>query len=133
MEEHMRGIALGSRMVVALFASLMLGSVQAAFAAASNPRDAPFFAVGDATTTCGEFTAQPEATEKRLDWVLGYISGRNREALGSERETGDPSLKMPATVLGWLESYCGSHALDTLIFAADRLRSETIKREGRGR
>jgi hypothetical protein len=63
-----------------------------------------------------------------LACVLGYLSGRNREAHGAERMAGT-SLKMPATTLGWLQHCCAAHALEVLADAADKLRAEAWSRE----
>src|SRR5437764_12556041 len=84
----------------------------------------PFRTFGEGGTTCGEFIAQPGIMQTvRMEWVLVYISGRNREAaLPRERDIGT-SFQQPATVIGWLQSYCRSHSLDTLISAADNLRA----------
>ena len=40
----------------------------------------PFYILSEGATTCGEFTTEPETQTIRMEWILGYISGRNREA-----------------------------------------------------
>jgi hypothetical protein len=97
-------------------------------AVAADQRDASFYVLSEGNATCGEFIAQPEMKSVRLAWVLGYLSGRNREAQGAERMIGT-SLKMPATTLAWLDHYCAGHALDVLFIAADKLRAEALKHE----
>jgi hypothetical protein len=91
----------------------------------------PFLTLSEGVTTCGEFIAQPAMQNVRMEWVLGYISGRNREAiLPSERFVGS-SVQQPNTVIGWLQSYCQSHSLDPLVVAADKLRADFQRYEGR--
>jgi hypothetical protein len=97
-------------------------------AEAADTRDTPYFLLSEGSTTCGEYIAQPELKAARLEWVLGYISGRNRESRGAERMAGT-TLKMPATTVVWLEHYCPAHALDMLATAADKLRAEAWSRE----
>src|SRR5690242_11686961 len=91
---------------------------------------APFQPVGEAATTCGEFIAQPGNMQiMRMEWVLGYISGRNREATSpSERLIGS-SVQQSDTIIAWLRNYCQTHSLDMLISAADHLRTDLQRHE----
>ena len=92
--------------------------------------------LSEGNTTCGEFTTQPVMQSVRMAWVLGYISGvnagltRNPEIAPAERMAGR-SFQQPATVLGWLQSYCLAHPLDALVIAATELRKDFIRHESR--
>jgi hypothetical protein len=66
-----------------------------------------------------------------MAWVLGYISGRNREAASPRDRWIGRSFDKPETVLGWLQSYCQAHSLDYLLNAADALRADFQRHEGR--
>jgi hypothetical protein len=91
----------------------------------------PFFTLSEGATTCGEFIAQPTMQTVRMAWVVGYISGRNREAISPRERTIGSSFQQPATVIGWLQSYCQSHSLEPLTAAADALRADFQRHEGR--
>ena len=93
---------------------------------------APFWSLSEGATTCGEFIAQPGTMQAvRMEWVLGYISGRNREAISPRERSVGSSLQQTDTVIGWLQSYCRSHSLDPLFTAADALRADFQRHEGR--
>jgi hypothetical protein len=78
--------------------------------------------------TCGEFLSDsPRSQATDTEWVLGYISGRNRVS-ASGRMAGS-SFKAPESVMAWLQDYCRTHALDHLADAADGLRDEFLRRE----
>jgi hypothetical protein len=85
--------------------------------------------LSEGNTTCGEFMTQPEMQAVRVAWVLGYISGvnaglaRSADVAPAERMAGK-SFQQPATVLGWLQSYCAVHPLDILVSAAAQLRMD---------
>lgn len=91
----------------------------------------PFFTLSEGATTCGEFIAQPQMQTIRMAWVLGYISGRNREAASPRDRLIGRSFEMPETVLGWLQSYCQAHSFETFLKAADDLRADCQRHEGR--
>ena len=78
-----------------------------------------FYVLSEGATTCGEFVAQPQMQTIRMEWVLGYISGRNREAASPRDRLIGHSFERTDTVLGWLQSYCQAHSLDYLLNAAD--------------
>ena len=65
-----------------------------------------------------------------MEWVLGYISGANSRGPAAEAEAGS-SFQMPAAVVGWLQSFCTSYPLDTMIAAAEALRRDFLARERR--
>jgi hypothetical protein len=92
---------------------------------------ASFLTLSEGATTCGEFIAQPGMQVVRMEWALGYISGRNREALSPRERWVGSSFQQPNTVIGWLQSYCRSHSLDPLFVAADDLRADLQRQEGR--
>jgi hypothetical protein len=77
---------------------------------------------------------RPAAYSRRsrlMEWVLGYISGRNREdVLPRERLVGS-SFQRTDTVIAWLQNYCRSHSLDFLMAAADNLRADFQRHERR--
>jgi hypothetical protein len=85
--------------------------------------------LSEGATTCGEFIAEPGMQGVRMEWVLGYISGRNREATSSRDRLIGSSFQQPATVIGWLQSYCRLHSLDALVKAADDLRADFQRHE----
>jgi len=97
--------------------SIFLISVVPAWSQSASPP--PFFILSEGMATCGEFTSQPEMQGVRLSWVLGYVSGVNaglaiagsHQAAPAERMAGS-SFQQPATVIGWLQSYCSVHPLD---------------------
>jgi len=68
--------------------------------------DVEWLMLSEGATTCGEFIAEPGMQNVRMEWVLGYISGRNREATSSRDRFIGRSFQQPATVIGWLQSYC---------------------------
>jgi hypothetical protein len=88
----------------------------------------PFMVLSEGASTCGEFVAEPEKQAMRMEWVLGYISGRNLEAPSAERFAGR-SFQKPATVIGWLQTYCGSRAMQPLFQAGEDLRAEFLRQE----
>lgn len=69
--------------------------------------------LSEGATTCGEFIAEPGMQTSRMEWILGYISGRNREATSPHDRFIGRSFQQPATVIGWLQGYCRLHSLDT--------------------
>jgi hypothetical protein len=88
----------------------------------------PFTILSDGATTCGEFIAEPGGQSLRASWALGYVTGRNVAAPAPERMAGS-SYQKPATVIGWLRAYCGAHALQKLVTAAEFLRADFLKSE----
>jgi hypothetical protein len=90
---------------------------------------APFQVLSEGATTCGEFVAQPWMQSARMEWVLGYISGRNREAISPGDRAIGSSFQQPETVIAWLQNYCRVHSLDVLIDAADHLRADFQRHE----
>jgi len=82
--------------------------------------------------SCGEFLAgNPQHQQLDVAWILGFISGADsRGATASEREVGS-SLRDPFAVQAWVQQYCRTHAFDYLPQAAEALRNEFAKREGR--
>jgi hypothetical protein len=72
---------------------------------AFNVNEADWLNLSDGATTCGEFIAQPGMQAARTEWVLGYISGRNREASSPRDRFVGSSFQQPTTVIGWLTSY----------------------------
>jgi hypothetical protein len=99
-------------------------------ARALDINNAPFATLSEGATTCGEFVAQPLMQSERMEWVLGYISVRNREAISPSERTIGRSFQQPATVIAWLQNYCQVHSLDMLIDAADHLRADFQRHEG---
>jgi hypothetical protein len=91
---------------------------------------APFRTLSEGATTCGEFVSQPWMQSARMEWVLGYISGRNREAISPHERNIGSSFQEPATVIAWLQNYCQVHTLDRLLNAADQLRDDFQRHEG---
>jgi hypothetical protein len=91
----------------------------------------PFQVLSNGAITCGEFLADGERTQASdTEWVLGYITGRNRVAPLGSRNAGS-SFTAPAAVTAWLQDYCRTHALDYLIGAAEALRIEFLRREAK--
>jgi hypothetical protein len=86
--------------------------------------------LSEGASTCGEYTAEPAKQIIRASWVLGYISGANSRAPMAEAFAGS-SFQMPATVVGWLQSYCASHPLDVMVTAAEALRRDFLTHERR--
>lgn len=97
----------------------------------SDANRSSFTVLSEGATTCGEFIAQPAMQAVRMEWVLGYISGRNREAISPREKLIGSSFQRTDTVISWLQSYCQSHSLETLITAADDLRADFQRHEGR--
>ena len=97
--------------------------------AAETPSNA-HMVLSNGQITCGEFlTDSPHTQASDTEWVLGYISGRNREAPAGRRMAGT-SFTAPDSVTAWLQNYCRTHALNHLVEAADELRTEFLLREG---
>jgi len=99
-------------------------------AVARDVSQAPFRTLSEGATTCGEFVSQPWMQSARMEWVLGYISGRNREAISPHERNIGSSFQEPATVIAWLQNYCQVHTLDRLLNAADQLRDDFQRHEG---
>jgi hypothetical protein len=91
--------------------------------------NAEWLMLSEGATTCGEFIAEPGMQTVRMEWVLGYISSRNREATSSRNRFIGRSFQQPATVIGSLQSYCRLHSLDVLVKAADDLRAHFQRHE----
>jgi hypothetical protein len=99
-------------------------------AKAASPSDRTYMVLSNGQVECGEFLSDNPLSQKAdVEWVLGYISGRNREASQGSRMAG-VSFKRPEAVLVWLQDYCRTHSLDLLVDAADGLRAEFLRREG---
>jgi hypothetical protein len=96
---------------------------------AGDTINTPFLALSEGATTCGEYIAQPTARVSRMEWVMGYISGRNREAASPRERNIGTSYYKAETIDGWLLSYCQTHSLDVLVKAADDLRAAFQRRE----
>jgi hypothetical protein len=86
--------------------------------------------LSEGASTCGEYMQEPEKQEIRMEWVLGYITGVNSRAPSPESIVGS-SFQMPATVIGWLRSYCSYHPLDIMAAAAEALRRDFLNHERR--
>jgi hypothetical protein len=115
--------------VVAALLSLLPLPVDQICAGAAEERFPGYSVVlSEGMSTCGEFIAEPQMQTVRLSWVLGYITGRNVSAPPGKGMTGS-SFQQPATAIGWLNSYCTAHALDTLVIAAERLREDFVRQE----
>jgi hypothetical protein len=99
-------------------------------ATALDVNRAPFRTLSEGATTCGEFVAEPWMQSARMEWVLGYISGRNRESSSPDERNIGSSFQEPATVIAWLQNYCQAHSLDRLLNAADHLRADFQRHEG---
>jgi hypothetical protein len=91
---------------------------------------APFLTLSEGATTCGEFVAQSWLQTARMEWVLGYISGRNREGVSPDQRNVGSSFQQPAKVIAWLQNYCQVHSLDFLLNAAEQLRTDFRRHEG---
>jgi hypothetical protein len=114
-----------------VFALVVVALLLPGTACGQDVKRSPFYTLSEGATTCGEFIAQPAMQAVRVAWVLGYISGRNREAISPRERFIGSSFQQPATVLGWLQSYCQSHSLDPLLVAADELRADFQRHERR--
>ena len=107
----------------------MLFSLTAGTNAAETSGGA-YMILSNGQITCGEFLADsPHSQSTDMEWVLGYISGRNREAPVGSRMAGI-SFTVGDSVTAWLQNYCQTHALNHLVEAADELRAEFLRREG---
>jgi hypothetical protein len=99
--------------------------------AAHAPDAEPFYILSKGLTTCGEFITEPQMQTIRMKWIPGYISGRNREAASPRDRLIGRSFERTNTVLSWLQSYCQTHSLNTLVNAAADLRADFQRHEGR--
>jgi hypothetical protein len=103
---------------------------QPSAAKAADLSEIPYIVLSNGQVTCGEFLSDNPGSQKTdMEWILGYISGRNREAFQGTRMAGR-SFTQPESVLAWLQNYCRIHALDPLVNAGDSLRTEFLRREG---
>lgn len=84
--------------------------------------------LSEGNSSCGEYIAEPAKQGVRSSWVLGYISGANSRGPITEALAGS-SFQMPATVIGWLQTYCASHPLDPIVTAAEQLRRDFLAHE----
>ena len=120
------------RIIIFLTTSLAISFLTAT--PATTESYLPSQILSEGATTCGEFTTQAEMQASRMEWVLGYISGINAgialrgETSAAERLAGR-SFQYPATVIGWLQSYCSTRPLDILATAAIQLRRDFIQHE----
>jgi hypothetical protein len=89
------------------------------------PVNREFLVLSDGATQCGEFVTSSRADQAHMtEWVLGFISGLNAGSAGRHRLIGhDYDVH---AIPGWLDSYCRSHALDTLENAALALRDDFV-------
>ena len=82
---------------------------------------AEYYAFGEGTATCGEFSDHHDAYGKSdtvEQWVFGYVTGRNFENASLK---GEESYKaFYATFL----KYCRDNPLDKLFYAADSLYNQ---------
>jgi hypothetical protein len=118
-------IARSSAALVAILLMLTAG------ANADETADAPSLVLSNGIITCGDFLADNRNTQE-LDasWVLGYISGRNRNSPDGYRTAGS-SYTTSASITAWLQNYCRGHALDRLFMAGEELRNEFLRREAK--
>jgi hypothetical protein len=113
--------------LAAISISMLLG-----FARSTNAVEAfsgVSMVLSNGTITCGEFLSDSPPTQAAdTEWVLGYISGRNRESSVGSRMAG-ASFTAPQSVTAWLQNHCRTHPLDRLADAADKLRDDFLRRE----
>src|SRR5215472_7811149 len=122
--------------IISAMSRCFLAAVSLCLVAISSAADAQdvatprgiFEVLSEGASTCGEYISEPGKQVIRMEWVLGYISGANSRSPPGEVSAGS-SFQMPATVLGWLQSYCTSHPLDPMVSAAEVLRSDFLARE----
>ena len=114
------------------FLAVSLGSALVSLtptARAANPLAESYSVLSNGYITCGEFLSDnPGSQAADAVWVLGYITGRNRDSPAGSRNAGT-SFTAPSSVTAWLQNYCQTHALDRLVEAADALRAEFLRRE----
>src|SRR5580658_9664411 len=105
------------RLSVAVSSALVL--CWAMSVTAADTADGPFMVLSNGQITCGEFlTDAPRTQSADTEWVLGYVSGRNRGSPPGSRNAGI-SFTAPDSVTAWLQNYCRTHSLDPLIEAAE--------------
>ena len=92
-------------------------------------------AIGSGTNTCGAFvSAKPGSSEENeyLAWLAGFISGTNVWNAYTRADILD-GIDMPAIKV-WMQNYCRSNPLETVLFGAKKLGLELIeRRKGDGR
>ena len=98
----------------------------AMLALAFDVNAAPFYSIGYTYRLCVQFLSDNYLQQTiELEWMLGYITGRNREASNiSERILGHGLGDINADFV-WLKRYCGEHPFAPLYVAADALRATT--------
>jgi hypothetical protein len=116
-------------MRLTIFAAFLVCISSSSGMAQDAPGPGRFVSLSDGQSTCGEFIAEPEKRAIRAEWILGFITGVNTRAIPPYREVGT-SFGQVATVIGWLQSYCDLHSLDTMVTAAEALRRDFIAHEG---
>ena len=115
---------------IAVVAGAIVGLMSAPAARAQDtPTPGAMANLSEGDTTCGEFVAEPLKVNARMEWVLGFLSGANSRAAPPYKLIGR-SFQQPATVVGWLQSYCALHSLDTMLAAAEALRRDYYQHEG---
>src|SRR6202163_835984 len=107
-----------------LIAALIAGAMGPAY-----PDDFPGVRIlGYGNNTCGSFVkSDPQVKQMYLAWVVGFMTGSNRDAAGRDRIVGDRCD--PNSTLLWLESYCSKDPLATFFPAADHFRRARANQE----
>src|ERR1700722_9956080 len=108
--------------------TVMLVNLTSVTRAADNS-DSGFMVLSNGMITCGEFLSDNLVSQQTAaEWVLGYISGRNRESSQGSRLVGTSFTRIES-VTAWVQNYCRNHAPDPIVDAADSLRAEFLRRE----
>jgi len=83
--------------------------------------------------SCGDWTAERKDPNRRgqtlQGWVLGYVSGRNRYAVGIDTHLGAGTSA--TSLLAWIDQYCTANPLDPISRAAHGLVAELERRRAK--
>jgi hypothetical protein len=111
-----------------VFALVLLAPVFWPASGQSLDQNEKFLALGAGMNSCGQWTkARVESGVSIADenWIQGFISSHNHYAPGPN----DLGMGMKLDALrSWVDNYCSQHPADLLVFAAEALVIELIKR-----
>ena len=118
--------------VGAIAVGAVIGALPATAQISHPAPNAMFEILSNGQDSCGEFLAGGQSHQV-LDamWILGYITGADsRGVTVSDRAVGT-SFRDGGGVIAWLQQCCRQHGLNVMVAAAEALRDEFARREGR--
>jgi hypothetical protein len=125
---------MAERVMIRLFAvgAVVAGMCVLPASAQINSSKGTAAVLSNGQNSCGEFLAGDRQSQAiNLSWILGYITGANSRGQAANDRSVGGSFRDPEAATAWVQQYCRSHAFDYVFQAAEALREEFAKREGR--